>query len=76
LEAWQDMQSQLNTKNYVIQKRYALGDGGRIPLSTAYTIGIHIAQSFLTHHPEISIDEWTSLDPQDLLIQSRYQGVQ
>jgi uncharacterized protein YjaZ len=73
LVQWEEIQKNLDTKSYRTQARFMFG-GGSTPQWTGYTIGYHIVQAYLERHPDVSVDEWTALDPRTLLEESEYAG--
>ena len=50
----------------------AVGDKD-IPFASVYTIGYRIMQVFLKNNPELTIMEWTDMDPEDILFKSKYE---
>ena len=70
---WEEMQKYLDTTSYRTQARFMFG-GGQTPQWTGYTIGYHIVQAYIDRHPDVSVAEWTALDPHNLLEESGYDG--
>ena len=71
---WQAIQPYLRRTNYNFRRHVMIGDGEDVPLWTGYAIGFHIVQAYLRAHPEVSIEEWTAMDPEVILTESGYDG--
>jgi len=73
-QQWQNILAQQDETNAVIKSSYMVGNNEDTPTWTGYTIGFHIVQSYLETHPDVSIQSWTELSPEQLLAQSGYRG--
>lgn len=71
---WEKILSQGETTDSMVKTRFMVGGDEDTPTWTGYTIGYHIVQSYLDSHPEVDIDTWTALPPQELVQESGYQG--
>ena len=71
-EQWAAMQEQLQRTSPAVMRQFMFGDRVRIPQWTGYTIGYRIVQAYLEMHPELSIQEWTAIDAEEILRDSGY----
>lgn len=72
-EQWRRIQVRRETTDALIKGQFMVGEDKDTPTWTGYTIGYHIVQSYLRHHPEADIQTWTALPAVELLEQSGYQ---
>jgi uncharacterized protein YjaZ len=71
---WEKIRGQGETTDSMVKTRFMVGGDEETPTWTGYTIGFHIVQSYLQSHPQVDIETWTALPPQDLVQESSYQG--
>lgn len=69
---WERISAQRDSTDSLLKSNYMVGDNEGTPTWTGYTIGYHIVQSYLETHPDVSIQAWTELSPEELLAQSGY----
>lgn len=73
-EQWTQMQEFLYGDDVTVYERFFFGDESKAtPGSTAYTIGYHIVQAYLTRHPLSRVFDLMNLDAQTILAESGYR---
>lgn len=83
---WKEAMNE-ETKEKIVKELMEIGDSGDprlylglrsgnpskgIPQWANYKIGFEIVQSYLKHHPEVSIGKWTSMHEQEIIAGSDY----
>lgn len=69
---WEEMLRFGSTTDPLVKNSLMVGEYEGTPTWAGYTIGYHIVQSYLTSHPEVSIQSWTALPADEILHQSGY----
>ncbi len=71
---WARMQAYLWGNDEVVYERFFFGDSDSgTPGGTAYTIGYHIVQGYLTQHPEQSVIDLMNKEAREILAESGYK---
>ena len=70
---WEKIKPNLKNTDYTYMQKVIFGDYSEYPLWTGYKIGYSIVQTFLKNNPNISIEEWTDLSSDELLLMSGYE---
>ncbi len=69
---WMNMQENLQRTSPAVLSKFMFGRQAGIPQWSGYTIGYGIVQAYLEAHPELSIQEWTAIDAEEILRDSGY----
>jgi len=69
---WQHMKHVLHSKDEQLILKMFTGDK-EIPFLGVYSIGYRIMQEFLKNNPEVSLIEWTDMEPDEILSKSKYE---
>lgn len=69
---WQYMKYVLNSKDEQLILKMFIGDK-EIPFLSVYSMGYRIMQEFLKNNPEVSLMEWTDMEPNEILSKSKYE---
>ena len=70
---WENIQGILNATSDVTLGDYMFGNPRRdIPVWTGYTIGYAIVQDLLEKQPDLSIEDWSAMEAEDILEESGY----
>jgi len=72
-EQWKAMCADLRSTDQNLWSQYAFG-GLETPRWTLYTIGFHVVQCYLEHHPSQGVEQWTAMNARELLEESGYAG--
>ena len=68
---WQHMKQVLHSKDeQIITKMFAGNE--EIPFLGVYSMGYKIMQEFFKNNPEVSLIEWTDMEPAEFLSKSKY----
>ena len=62
---WNMIEDRLDMRDGEFNMKMAVGDD-HVPFGSVYTIGYRIVQEFLNNHPELTLSEWTDLEPIEL----------
>jgi len=68
---WQQMSQVLHSKDEQIIMKMFVGNKD-IPFLGVYLMGYKIMQEFLKNNPEVSLIEWTDMEPGEILSKSKY----
>jgi hypothetical protein len=69
---WQHMKLVLHSKDEQLILKMLIGDK-EIPFLSVYSMGYRIMQEFLKNNPEVSLMEWTDMEPDEILLKSKYE---
>jgi uncharacterized protein YjaZ len=71
-EVWRRMEPNLRSSSHEVMAAYMFGDVEGLPPLCGYTIGYMIVQACLRRCPDMGIEDWTAMDGDAMLAQSRY----
>lgn len=71
---WHAMQDALASTDRSVFNYYIFGGRDGLPPWTGYAIGFGIVEAFLQRHPQLTVEEWTALEPHELIAASDYGG--
>ncbi len=69
---WHAMHDALASTDPAVFDHWVFGGRDGVPKWTGYAVGFGIVQAFLERHPEVTVEEWTALDPHALIAASGY----
>lgn len=72
---WPAMQAALPSTDPSVFDHYMFGGRDDLPPWTGYAIGFGIVQAFLQRYPQLTVEEWTALEPHELIAASGYGGL-
>ena len=70
--AWKQMKHVLHSRDEQLIQKMFIGDK-EMPFLSVYSIGFKIMQEFIKNNPEISVMEWTDMEPDEILSKSSYE---
>ena len=68
---WQHMKQVLHSTDEQLILKMFIGDK-EIPFLSVYSMGYRIMQEFFKNNPEVSLMEWTDMEPNEILSKSKY----
>ena len=69
---WHAMQDALASTDPAVFNHWIFGGRDGVPKWTGYAIGYGIVHAFLQRYPQLTVEEWTALDPHELIAASEY----
>lgn len=72
-ELWNKIKSNLDSTDGDYKRKVMFGDNEEFPSWGGYKIGYNIMQGFIKNNPDVSIEDWTSMDAKEILEKSGYE---
>ncbi|MBU5437400.1 DUF2268 domain-containing protein [Tissierella sp. MSJ-40] len=72
-QIWNKIKPYLNNTDYDYYSKVMFGDYLEFPRNAGYKIGYNIMQGFIKNNPDVSIEDWTSMDAKEILEKSGYE---
>ena len=69
---WLNMKQNLESKDEQLILKMFIGDK-EIPFLSVYSMGYKIMQEFSKNNPDVSLTEWTDMEPEEILLKSKYE---
>ena len=74
--AFAQLEESGDSSKFEIYYKWQDGDPSmNIPKWANYRMGYLIMQSYLKNHEDVKVEEWTALDAEDILQESKYSGL-
>lgn len=72
--AWQVIRKNLKSTSADVMQKLMFGGSDGVSQWAGYTIGFNIVQSYVEKRHELTVNEWTALDAEELLRGSKYSA--
>jgi len=72
---WRAVKGMLASTDPSVFDQVIFGGRDGLPKWTGYAIGYAIVHTFLERYPQVTVEEWTALDPHELIAASEYGRV-
>jgi len=72
-DVWYFLRDRLNSRDADLLMRTAAGDKNT-PFASVYTIGYRIMQDFFKNNPDVTLQEWTDMEAEDIFRKSNYEA--